>query len=379
MAHIFEITASPEKTVTLDTNGVGSVSFTVTNVGAAAAKARAVLSGDHSSVAQWLKLVGETERLIQPKMSDTFVVKVNVPPGTKPGDYSFRLDAVSVASPDEDSTQGPTLAVPVTLAPAPPKPFPWWIIAVAVVVIGIASYAALKLIPDGKVDVPKITAMNLADGAVELAKVKLKLGKVENLLTDQLTNVDVILKQDPAPSANGSGRVAPDSEINVQVGIALVPIPNLKGPLEAAQQALKEARLEVGEITRINQAGAIPGTVLDYMPSQGKLESHSKVNLTVQTGEVDVPDLSGQILQSAQAILAVNNLRVGAIRGNPFVLTGPFGGPIVPRPLSNWSPRGQKVAVGSTVDLIFSDGPITWNPRVVMSLPSSSVSKSVVK
>jgi cytolethal distending toxin subunit A len=152
MAHIFDITA-PGDAVSLGPSGTGEIPFTVTNVGASAVRGRAVLGPEKSAVLSWLKLAGEQERLLQPKQTDTFLVKVAVPPGTNAGDYSFRLDIVSVARPDEDSTQGPAIKIPVILAPPPPKPFPWWILAVAAVVIGGLSYAAIKLIPGNKAPV----------------------------------------------------------------------------------------------------------------------------------------------------------------------------------------------------------------------------------
>ena len=117
MPRIFEISASPEKSVPLNTNGTGEVTFTVTNVTDTPARGRAVLGPGNSPVLKWLELTGDKERTIQPKMSDTFVVKVKVPPGTKPGDYKFRLYAVSVVRPDEDYTEGPTVGIPVPLAP----------------------------------------------------------------------------------------------------------------------------------------------------------------------------------------------------------------------------------------------------------------------
>ena len=85
-----------------------------------------------------LRLVGqvaEPEReKQQERTAEQVVVQLSVPPTASPGEYSFRLDAVSAVDPDEDFTEGPSVAFDVEAAPPPPKKFPWvpwWIIAVA--------------------------------------------------------------------------------------------------------------------------------------------------------------------------------------------------------------------------------------------------------
>ena len=67
--------------------------------------------------------------------------------GQPPGAYSFRLDAVSQAEPDEDFTEGPSVAFDVAPAPAPPKKkFPWWIVIVlgVLLLVVIIVFFALK-------------------------------------------------------------------------------------------------------------------------------------------------------------------------------------------------------------------------------------------
>src|SRR5262249_13946990 len=153
------------------------------------------------------------------------------PPGTKQGDYSFRLNAVSVACPDEDFTEGPTIAVPVALTVPSQKSFPWWILAVVTVVVGALSYAALKLIPNNpppvastEVPVLDVSLKNLTDAEALLTAQHLKLGTVDGVVVTDTSQVDVILHQAPAPPA----KVPPGSSINVQIGVAIVAVPPLK-------------------------------------------------------------------------------------------------------------------------------------------------------
>jgi Ricin-type beta-trefoil lectin domain-like/PASTA domain len=218
MAHIFDITA-PGDAVSLGPSGTGEIPFTVTNVSASAVRGRAVLGPEKSAVLPWLKLAGEQERLLQPKQTDTFLVKVAVPPGTNAGDYSFRLDIVSVARPDEDSTQGPAIKIPVILAPPPPKPFPWWILAVAAVVIGGLSYAALKLIPGNKVTVPDLRGKTVEQAQALLMPLHLKLGTQTKTPVAQ-SDVDHIVGQTPAYDPKNPTLTPPGSIVDVQIGIA---------------------------------------------------------------------------------------------------------------------------------------------------------------
>jgi beta-lactam-binding protein with PASTA domain len=445
VAHIFEITSSPEKEVSLNPNGTGQVTFTVTNVTGAPVKARGVLGPEKSPALQWLNLVGEPERIIQPNMSDTFIVQAKVPPGTKPGDYSFRLDAISVARPDEDSTQGPSVGIPITFEAPPPKPFPWWILIAAAVGIAIIGYVALKLIPGNDVAVPDLTQKNvsaaealltaqhlklghvdnvvadgpkvnlilkqslapgskaapgssvdvqvgapkdspvpdlslknLADGEALLSAQRLQIGTVDNVLTDA-SKIDLILKQSPAPPQ----RLPPNSKVDVQVGVAIVVVPRLKGPLQNAQQALKDAHLDLGELTSVNQPGQAPGQVLDSRPVEGNsVQSHSKIALTVQTGTVKVPDFTGQVLPAAQAILAANNLALGAVTGQPFRPTATQGTfppqiTVVPTTVSDWSSRGQSVPVGTAINLAFPGGYTVVNKSVLSSFATSNMVRSI--
>jgi serine/threonine-protein kinase len=86
------------------------------------------------------------------------VVQLKVPAGSPAGSYSFRLDAISEADPDEDFTEGPSVAFQV---PEPPKkkPFPWWIVIVAaavvlLIVIGIVVWLLVR--DNGKATVPQV-------------------------------------------------------------------------------------------------------------------------------------------------------------------------------------------------------------------------------
>ena len=86
---------------------------------------------------------------------------IAVPPGTPVGKYSFRLNIISVENPDEEFTEGPSVSFEVKeLAPAAvaPRKFPWWIVAVAGVLVLGAGLITWLLIPQ-EVAVPEMVGM----------------------------------------------------------------------------------------------------------------------------------------------------------------------------------------------------------------------------
>jgi hypothetical protein len=121
----FTVTAAGQK-VNLDASGAAQAPFTVTNTSPQTLRGRLLTRPNDPAKAEWLSIVGESTRDFAPNAAEQVVVQLNVPPTAPPGTYSFRLDAVSEVAPDEDFTEGPSVAFDV--APPPPMPkkkFPW--------------------------------------------------------------------------------------------------------------------------------------------------------------------------------------------------------------------------------------------------------------
>jgi hypothetical protein len=141
----FTVTAAGQK-VNLDPSGGAQAPFTVTNTSAQTLSGRLLATPTDPAKAEWLSIVGEPTRNFAPNAAEQVVVQLSVPPTTAPGSYAFRLDAVSEVDPDEDFTEGPSVAFDVA-APlaAPKKKFPWWILAiigavVLLIIIGVAVF-----------------------------------------------------------------------------------------------------------------------------------------------------------------------------------------------------------------------------------------------
>lgn len=149
MTSSFTVTSAGQR-VRLDSSGAGQASFTVTNTSAQPLKGRMLTRPSAPANPEWFSIVGEPDRDFAPNAAQQVVAQLNVPPTAPPGSYSFRLDAVSQAEPDEDYTEGPSISFDVE-PPATPtkKRFPWWIIAVAagivlLIVIGVVIWLLVR-------------------------------------------------------------------------------------------------------------------------------------------------------------------------------------------------------------------------------------------
>jgi hypothetical protein len=149
MPRAFDITTTTES-VNLSATGQGELAFTASNALHAAVRVRATVVMDGQARPEWARISGEAERDLAPDGTQQFTVKFQTPAGTAPGRYTFHLLVTNVANPDEQYAAGPTVAFVVPEAPAPhPKPFPWWLVALAVGVLLIVGVVVFILVGRG--------------------------------------------------------------------------------------------------------------------------------------------------------------------------------------------------------------------------------------
>jgi WD40 repeat protein len=214
---IFAITAAREA-VTLDNEGRAEVSFTASNTGPKSIAGRAKLVPLGSAKAAWLSLDGEQERNFAKGEAHQLTVHIAVPPGTPVGKYSFRLNIISVENPDDEFTEGPSVSFEVkelTVAQAPARKFPWWIVAVAAVVVLGAGVITWLLIPQ-KVKVPDVIGVPVEKAGKILEGRRLRLrtelksaGEKPGTIVDQNPKKD----ERVAPGTVITAFVEPASEI----------------------------------------------------------------------------------------------------------------------------------------------------------------------
>jgi hypothetical protein len=118
----------------LDQSGAAQVPFTVTNTRTQALRGRLLTKPHEPARPEWLSVIGEGVRDFAPSAAVHVVVQLRVPVGSPAGSYTFRLDAISETAPDEDLTQGPSVAFDVA-GPTRKRRVPWrWVVVVTVLI-----------------------------------------------------------------------------------------------------------------------------------------------------------------------------------------------------------------------------------------------------
>src|SRR5262245_15242013 len=150
----FTVTAAGQR-VNLGISGAAQASFTVTNTSTQTLKGRMMPRPADAASPDWFSVVGETVRDFAPNAEERVVVQLSVPSTAAPGAYSFRLDAVSAVDPDEDFTEGPSVAFDVAAPPPLKKKFPWvpwWVVGVAggVLLLIIIVVVVILLVRDNQ-------------------------------------------------------------------------------------------------------------------------------------------------------------------------------------------------------------------------------------
>jgi beta-lactam-binding protein with PASTA domain len=323
---IFAITAARE-TVTLDNEGRAEVSFTASNTGSKPIAGRAKLVPLGLTKAAWLSLEGEQERSFAKGEAHQLTVHIAVPPGTPVGKYSFRLNIISVENPDDEFTEGPSVSFEVkelTVAQAPARKFPWWIVAVAgVLVVGGGLITWLLLPQKGtmpnvvgksnqepeKVKVPDMVGMPFEEAVNSLDTAKLKPAAKEEKVSGT-QKPGIVIEQNP--KAEEVVRVGSEVKLVVEVAPTTVAVPPVVGkPTSEAKDLLKDRDLAYEEADKRITGKFSPGRVVEQNPAEGaKVRPGTKVAVTVEAESVLVPPLIDRSIDDAKPILTKAKLHL---------------------------------------------------------------------
>jgi hypothetical protein len=147
-------------TLKLDIKGNATCQITVKNVSSLAIDGRAILTSlpvsrpPAGAVEKgWVRLEGAADRHFDVDQDMVFSIRIAVPQPKKgeappqPGNYSFRLDVVNIARPDDSSDQSQALSftVPVYVPPPPSKlPLILAVAALVLVIAGVTTWLVLR-------------------------------------------------------------------------------------------------------------------------------------------------------------------------------------------------------------------------------------------
>jgi hypothetical protein len=232
MAKNFQITtAAGISTLKLDSLGRATVQITAKNVSGAACDGRAVpislpVTNPASGAVQngWVKIDGPTEQHFDRDQEKVFVVKIAVPTKDKPkpGNYQFRVEVVSVATPDVgDASTGIAFTVPETVQKQ--SSFPLWLIPVLVLVVIALGVGAWLLMKPSGLTVPDLNGKTVEEADATLKSAGLIRDPNVQIAPGKPENGGKIISQNP-----GKGEKATKGE-NIQVTVGGVAVKSVIG------------------------------------------------------------------------------------------------------------------------------------------------------
>ena len=245
------VTTAAERIV-LDDAKQGGTTFTVTNPGKAAD--RVVFEPVPGSDADpaWFT-VDEPQRRVMPAASASFLLKVHVPAGAKPGAYEVQGRAYSADSaPEESSVLSGRVVFDVAAPPAPQKRrIPWWIIAIAAALVVItvvtvtlvltlgggdeppaaAPSPSVTVAASGPIPVPDLARLNETQAVFALKQAGLVAGTIKH--KNDPARADTVIEQ----SVPAAKTVASGTAVDLVVAVRLA-VPVLKSPANTQVKVL---------------------------------------------------------------------------------------------------------------------------------------------
>jgi beta-lactam-binding protein with PASTA domain/tRNA A-37 threonylcarbamoyl transferase component Bud32 len=215
------------------------------------------------------------------------------------------------------------------------------LLALLVILVFVAAaYITRSLFSGGSstATVPSLVGKTLPQAEALLTRAHLRLGSentyAEGTHNDTLAQ-GLIFAQSPFPQA----AVNKNTAVNVDIsgGTETTSVPNVVNEnITNAEAALTAAHLNY-TVTMVTQPKAGSGTVVAQNPTGGTVHVGTPVALTVANGKVQLPNLAGELLSSAENYLVSQGLQYtvsytdqpGA-QPDTVVSTSPTGGTQVP-------------------------------------------------
>lgn len=340
--------------------------FNVSNEAARSVRLSIETRTEGGTQEDWLEVLGDIEREFPGSGSDQVTVRVKLPKDTPEGKYAFRLRVYATDEP-EQFAESPAVAVQVP-APAEPrqkeepkKPFPWWIVAVAVAVLVIGGVVTAILI-SGPPTVPAVAGMPLDKAIEALEDAKLSVGDVTEKVSGETDAGSVISSDPPADTEVEKG-----STVSLAIEAISVEVPALtRMRVAEADEALVAAGLVLGEKTW-KQSGGAGGTIIAQAPAAGdRVLPGTAINITAVEASTTVPSVVGQTVSGARQTFTGLGLRLGRTTsrragGTPGVV------------LSHTPAASQKVKPGTQINLVIEEQKVAV-PNVVKKTQKAATS-----
>ena len=227
----------------------------------------------------------------------------------------------------------------------PPVMWVWAsILTVAAVIAAVGFWVVTmvpgSLVPENSREIPELAGVEQAIAVEQLLDLDLK--PVVEEVTDDDTAAGDVVRTDPEAGA----RVAPDTDITVFVSIGPenpeVPAFD-RMTLEEYTEAVEALGLSIGSVSNKDDAVLPAGRIIAVSPEPGKpLRRGEAVDVTVSSGKVTIPDVSGQALEVARSMLdGLANVKPVPREDCPRV----SGFPVIEQSLVGQQPQGSEVTL----------------------------------
>jgi eukaryotic-like serine/threonine-protein kinase len=243
-----------------------------------------------------------------------------------------------------------------------PKKSRWWVWLIAL--LGVAAAVGIVALvlnqgdqeppPAEMVKVPDMSDLDQVGARQKLEEIGLVPSIVDAVPSD---TVEEGLFVRSNPPVGEEVEVGTKVEVAFSSGPEAVEVPNVVGmSQEQAANALESAGLASGSVKEVNDPNAAPGDVVATEPAAGASAAPgSRVNLTVASNFVDLPDLRGKPEEEASAALSALDLNVR--------ITQQQSGEADPGEVIQQSHPAGAVERGTTVTLTVATAPPEPSPE----------------
>jgi serine/threonine-protein kinase len=214
-----------------------------------------------------------------------------------------------------------------------------------------------------RVAVPEVVGRTLTDAQAALTQAGLKPGTPSEQPSDTVADGSVV-SVDPTQGT----QVPRGTQVGLVVssGPETVQVPELAGRTQKeATQAIEDAGLDVGNVTRVESTERAKGEVVSSDPAPGDaVPPSTKVDLEVASGKVTVPNVVGLSLVDATAKLTESKLTVDGTTYRDS--TQP------PNTVIDQTHQGDSVPQGTRIKLVIAREPAT--PTTPATTPATTPS-----
>lgn len=228
----------------------------------------------------------------------------------------------------------------------------WVLIALAIAVVGAIVFFWLRGSAQPEVEsvsVPNVVGMSQAAARIEIQEAGLvfQIDADNPVMDGEVAEGMVAETNPPAGEEVEEGTTV---LVRLSGGATSIPVPDTTGmTLKDAEAMLQEAGFVVDRVDSVNDASQAKDRVIRSNPAAGSTEKKgAKIVLTVASGRVEIPNLTGSPFDTAQA-------KIESLTGVPNV-SYEYSATVPVDRIISMSPTGE-VEQGTTINIVVSRGP----------------------